>query len=556
MTEQGYIEDISGNKRLPETTTTMVTDVARAQALSASLLLILEYNALGYPAFSTSRSWAVGEICFYDRKLWEFTAAHAEGVAWSGNDVTTADIKTIIETNTTAVDVLRAALLSGEFVVKFAGNLASWQSSDYTVDVAQMAVVGTTGGSESIDSSVQATLLSIVAKTDFSAASLVATGFNWLRFATAVGNGWAIPVPALPYGAINTATAPNGMLFTDEEGENLRPTVYVKPIAEGIPESVTDGTACSYTDEGGYRFYNTAQPCWMVVSGIERSTTCAHIGWSGRYDEYKAVDDASDAGATLALLAAITAMHSNGKMLVVGNSADRIDFSDDAHVVLIVNNDRVQPSWTNILQEDGETYLHTANISDMKSGGMAEFEAASIALTVSGTTVSYSDGNATASTDYVKYVKNVPVRTTYALDTRFAVEDYGGLILQSATGVAEVTIRYAQGIPDNLRALSPKVQAILQMLDDTNVLVERNTYEVPCEAEFDAMPLLGGQPMVLFCAGAPTAENKPTNWIGVEDGGYEWTGLPNVIGQHVRDITNGADYYGWQNPNTLLLEWK
>ena len=47
------------NNLIPNTTSANVADIARNQALSASLQSIIERNALGYPAFATSRAWAL-----------------------------------------------------------------------------------------------------------------------------------------------------------------------------------------------------------------------------------------------------------------------------------------------------------------------------------------------------------------------------------------------------------------------------------------------------------------------------------------------------------------
>ena len=52
-TKQGYIEDFGGNKMIPETTSAMVTDLAKNQALSQTLLDTPDKDALGYDAFST-----------------------------------------------------------------------------------------------------------------------------------------------------------------------------------------------------------------------------------------------------------------------------------------------------------------------------------------------------------------------------------------------------------------------------------------------------------------------------------------------------------------------
>lgn len=481
----------------------------------------------------------------------------------TGNGISNIEAVSV-STESGGHSVYRITMTSGDtfdFTVyngnELAENLASWEGSTINADYTQEQAVDTTGGTLSIDSDVPAQLVKLEAKTDFSAAALWATGFNLLRRARTVGSGYAIMVPALPFGAFGTAEQPNGLLFTDANGNNLAPTVYFKPLASGAPTSITDGTRITPTVVNGYNFYCTSEAGWIVISGITLASTCAHIAWSRRYDEYKAVNDAQDAGAEISLTAIINACHSYGLLLQVGNVADSIEAVSESQMKWNRKVERVQPSWTNVLQEDGVTYLHEAVISAMKSGGSAAFMNDNIALSVDGTTVFYSDTNADASTDYVKYELASPASGTVNLASTFAVEDWGMIVLQTATGEASLTIAYAQGIPDTLREIASNgfksVKGDLGALADE---VEKQRYEVPFEAAFDRMPMLGGQPGILFCDGTPTASNKPTNWIDFLDGGYNWTGLPNVEGQHVLDFTNHIDYYGWLNPATGLLEWK
>ena len=95
-TKQGYIEDFGGNKMIPETTSAMVTDLAKNQALSQTLLDTPDKAALGYPAFSTVTDYAVGDVVYYQNELWKFNAAHTAG-AWTGEDVEQFDIKTVLD---------------------------------------------------------------------------------------------------------------------------------------------------------------------------------------------------------------------------------------------------------------------------------------------------------------------------------------------------------------------------------------------------------------------------------------------------------------------------
>jgi len=340
-------------------------------------------------------------------------------------------------------------------------NIKSWEGESMTTDYVQTSAVETTGGTISIDSSLPANLKSVVPTTDFFAQSLISTGFNLLRRATAVGDGWYFEVPHLVAtdASIGTALQNNGVLFTSSTHENLTPTVYFKPLASGVPTTVTDGTAATYTDKNGRRHYTTSGAGYLIVSGIDRASVCAHIGWSRRYDDYIAVDAAGDAGAAVDLATAIRSLHSFDKMLVIGALADSIERTGANEITWHRRIDHVQPTWTDTADEveEGETqtYTHTADISAMKAGGAAQFETANIGLAVNGTTISYTDTNATASTDYVKFELAAEVTGTAAISSEFACEDWGLIILRGATGTAAVSIGYAQNVPDNLRTALP-----------------------------------------------------------------------------------------------------
>jgi hypothetical protein len=553
----------------PNTTSANVADIGRGQALSASLLKLVECYALGYPLFASTRAWAIDEVCFYDRRLWKFTKAHAINVAWIGPDGADADV-VIYPIRDIVADMLTAmsdAITNGNIIAALSGNLSSWAGSTQNANYTQENVVETTGGDLSIDSSVPATLTSIAAKTDFSATKLIATGFNLLRHATAVGNGWYIKVPALPFGAINTATQPNGVLFTNSQKENLRPTVYFKPLSGGVPTSVTDGTPCAYTDAstGGknYRFYTTSQAGYLIVSGIDRAATCAHIGWSKRYDEYIAIDNPNDAGSEVDIAAGIHALHSYDKMLTVGNSADRIEKSGDSQIMWHRLVDRVQPTWTNTpVESEGEPtgdYTHTAVISGMKADGAVAFETLDITLVVDGTTISFTDSNATVEDDYVKYELATEVTGTAAVGSTFSVEDWGLIIIQGAEGSAYINIAYAQGIPDSVRQMLSNIdnktipviaEALLYLYNENKALREllsgKDNAVLPyIKAQtiecVDKMTL--GVPDVLVSSveGAPSAANVPDNWN--EATMTVWNGCPRKIGQQYVDKASGKVYY-------------
>ena len=111
-TKQGYIKNYGGDKMLPQTTSTMVTDVAKEQALSATLANTPDKNALGYPAFSTVTAYSTGDKVYYNNKLWVFTADHAAG-AWNAEHVTDFDMKDIDDDKADKVEDAHNGNLAG-----------------------------------------------------------------------------------------------------------------------------------------------------------------------------------------------------------------------------------------------------------------------------------------------------------------------------------------------------------------------------------------------------------------------------------------------------------
>jgi hypothetical protein len=341
-------------------------------------------------------------------------------------------------------------LLSGEEAVGMADNITLWAEQE-NLDLENMwsDIVRTTGADASIVTSAGGRIVSVVAKTNFYASALKATGFNLLHGATAVGSGYYFLVPALPFGQYGNAIKPNGVLFTDNNGGKLTPTVYFKPLSSGVPASATDGTACTYTDSNGYRFYTCSQPGYMIVSGITLAQTCAHVAWGRRYDDFVSPTAEADAGGSVTLSTIIHAIHAYDMMIAVGAVGDRIDFGDTM-ATWTRKCDRVKPTWVDVQNED-ETYTHTATISGMKPDSIVDF--GSIALTVDGTKVSYTDANATGADEYLYYELATYATGQVTIAPNYPLEDWGLEMLVGATGSAYITCRYAQGYLDNLSML-------------------------------------------------------------------------------------------------------
>ena len=369
--------------------------------------------------------------------------------------------KTEIDEKTTDIQDQIDALLDGSQPSKLADNLTSWaergeipQNNEWTDNIR------TTAGAMSIDSSRTSRLLSVIPLSPFYAQSLRATGFNLLHGAQAAGSGYYFEVPALTFGMINTAEQNNGVLFTNQHGDNLRPTVYFKPLTEGVPQHANDGVVADYRDEGGYRFYLCSEPGYLIVSNITLADTCAHIAWSRRYNEFISPDSAEDAGSSLPLASLIHAIHDYDLMLRAEMGEQYVYDelrANNGNVNWFRRVERIQPEWTTADNGDG-TYTHTATIANMKANGIAE--CGSLALTVSGTTVAYTDNSSAPTGDYVLYQLSEPVSGIVEQDNAFSVEDWGLEILVDAQGDALITTQYYQSLPDAIAALLTKVPGL------------------------------------------------------------------------------------------------
>ena len=370
-------------------------------------------------------------------------------------------IASLIDDNISALANRVSDIENGKTPAKLAENLESWAERGETPQNNEWTdKVRTTAGDMSIDSSRTSRLLSVIPLSPFYAQSLRATGFNLLHGAQAAGSGYYFEVPALTFGMINTAEQNNGVLFTNQHGDNLRPTVYFKPLTEGVPQHANDGVVADYRDEGGYRFYLCSEPGYIVVSNITLEDTCAHIAWSRRYNEFISPDSAEDAGSSLPLASLIHTIH-NYDLMLRAEMGEQYVYDElranNGNVNWFRRVERIQPEWTTTDNGDG-TYTHTATIADMKANGIAE--CGSLALTVSGTTIAYTDDQSEATADYVLYQLSEPVSGIVEQDNAFSVEDWGLEILVDAQGDALITTQYYQSLPDAIAALLTKVPGL------------------------------------------------------------------------------------------------
>lgn len=449
----------------------------------------------------------------------------------------------------------KQALLAGTLIPALSNNLDSWhQRSDESILDEFSDAIRTSAGSNSIDSAKSANLVSIFANGAFKATSFNASGFNLLNPATTVGGAYVFAVPKMVRGAYGSAETANGILFTDNQGNNLNPTVR---LSATYPTSASDGTAVTPYQFAGHTeyFYPASTAGYFIVSGltVAASNVCAHIAWSKDYNKYL-VYSAPASIALSAIITALVATHSavTDKMLSVGSIADYIEFGATA-ATWHRKCSAITPTWTDTLQEDG-TYLHTATIANtngaMKAGGAAELIGHSNTLTVDNLTVSFADSNATC--DYsVKYELAAEVTGTASQSNSYNVNDMGIEYMEGVDGSFIAICEYSQGIPDTVYSLIDRMELVEAYSDKID-----DTFELASDNDSDEMPKICGQPMKLFGAGTPQEAVVPTNWKQFADGGYNWNGLPSALGQEYinTSVASGGHYIAVRD-GKYLLKW-
>lgn len=104
------------------------------------------------------------------------------------------------------------------------------------------------------------------------------------------------------------------------------------------------------------------------------------------------------------------------------------------------------------------------------------------------------------------------------------------------------------GVYSSLEQLDVQVEAEQDSIQEEIV-------DIAKPVSFSSIPMLCGQPMILFGNGTPQEAIVPDNWIQFLDGGYNWTGLPSALGQvYINTAVNsGGRYTAVWNGN--LLKW-
>lgn len=371
----------------------------------------------------------------------------------------------------------KKASIDGSYPDLNAGNLESWAEENLPVENDFDDTVRTTAGDDPINSDDGGVLKSIVPVTDFKCTGLLATAENQLRLKTngggavAVGAGWYFPVPKLTLGQFGTADENNGLILVAQGGSNIQnATVYFKALESGVPTAVNDGTQLTpqTVTYGGktYKVYTTSGPGYIIVSGIIYAETCARIAWEDWYDKFVSPTAEDDLGGSLSLSALFAAApNGTGKFLVCGRAktvAERISSSQWKITDPIAR--IASPVWTDTPDEVEEgatqTYTHSLVISGIAASGSAMIEGSEQALSVNGTTVSYSDTNATAISGAVRYEKEIPATATVNLASDYALNDVGVEMKEGAEGEATFVCEYAQNVADSLANAAPRLNVL------------------------------------------------------------------------------------------------
>lgn len=146
---------------------------------------------------------------------------------------------------------------------------------------------------------------------------------------------------------------------------------------------------------------------------------------------------------------------------------------------------------------------------------------------------SQSDYEAAKGSLSIPYVATYPSSTDGKTVVVYANAD--GTSTSEIIATAQLT-ELITAVQADLENVIAEKDALIQDMEQA-VLLERRGY--------NSIPLLCGQPMILFGAGTPQESIVPTNWIqfNPETGeGYNWDGTPSAEGQTY--INTAADTNG------------
>lgn len=132
---------------------------------------------------------------------------------------------------------------------------------------------------------------------------------------------------------------------------------------------------------------------------------------------------------------------------------------------------------------------------------------------------------------------------------------------QSTADSAASAAANAQSSADKAQSTADAAQAEAKSVgEDKDALIQDMEQAVLLERKgYNSIPLLCGQPMILFGAGTPQESIVPTNWKQfdpITGEGYNWNGTPSAEGQTYINTAAGANGHYTAVKSGYDLIWK
>lgn len=157
----------------------------------------------------------------------------------------------------------------------------------------------------------------------------------------------------------------------------------------------------------------------------------------------------------------------------------------------------------------------------------------------------------TQKVDLTKYDKEINNLKTKKQDTLVSGENIKTINGNSLLGAGNIEITGSSSGGGLSESDRETINNLIELYEYTRLQAESN--------DFDTLPLLCGQPMILFGAGTPSQDVVPDNWkqYDIETGeGYNWNGFPSALGQQYinTSVTSGGRYIAVPN-GYCSLKW-
>lgn len=137
----------------------------------------------------------------------------------------------------------------------------------------------------------------------------------------------------------------------------------------------------------------------------------------------------------------------------------------------------------------------------------------------------------------------------------------GAIAVQQAANSAAAAANALTAMQTAIESLPDGTAVTATVAEHTVELQDKPDYDAifnadADDADFDKLPKLCGQPMILFGNGTPQEAIVPDNWIQFLDGGYNWNGTPSALGQQYVNTaaSSGAHYVSVRN-GEFGLKW-